>query len=64
MTGDAPGDLDAAKKNGVYYYPILVKYEKESWVEFVEKAVPKLIDGTYGNGYQEEKENQFFDNLN
>ena len=23
MIGDAPGDLDAAEKNGVLYYPIL-----------------------------------------
>ena len=25
MCGDAPGDMQAAEKNGVYYYPILVK---------------------------------------
>ena len=30
MIGDAPGDCDAAEKNGVYYYPILVNHEKES----------------------------------
>ena len=27
MCGDAPGDMSAAEKNGVYYYPILVKRE-------------------------------------
>lgn len=64
MTGDAPGDMDAAKKNGVYYYPILVKHEIDSWCEFVNKAVPKLIEGSYGGDYQKEKENEFFDNLN
>lgn len=35
MCGDAPGDLDAARKNGVFYYPILVRHEKESWEDAV-----------------------------
>ena len=34
MVGDAPGDLDAAEKNGVLYYPILVGKEKFSWDRF------------------------------
>ncbi len=63
MTGDAPGDYDAAKKNGVYYYPILVKHEKESWVEFRETAVDKLVSGEYGGAYQEEKVAAFLQNL-
>ena len=63
MTGDAPGDYDAAKKNGVFYYPILVRHEKESWDEFCETAVPHLLDGTYGGAYQEEKVKAFLDNL-
>ncbi|MCD8334392.1 MAG: HAD family hydrolase [Clostridiales bacterium] len=63
MTGDAPGDYDAAKKNGVYYYPILVKHEKESWVEFRETAVDKLVGGEYGGAYQEEKVAAFLQNL-
>jgi len=63
MTGDAPGDLDAAEKNDVFYYPILVRHEKESWAEFKEAAVPKLLEGSYGNGYQEEKIRAFMDNL-
>lgn len=63
MTGDAKGDLDAAKKNGVFYYPILVRHEKESWDEFKETAVDKLTAGTYAGEYQEEKLNAFFENL-
>ena len=63
MTGDAPGDLDAAKKNGVFYFPILVRREKESWAEFKETAVDKLIEGSFGGDYQEEKIAQFSDNL-
>ena len=39
MIGDAPGDCDAAEKNGVYYYPILVNHEKESWDPFQLSAI-------------------------
>lgn len=63
MVGDAPGDKDAAKKNDVYYYPILVRHEKDSWSEFVDVAVAKLMDGSYGGAYQEEKEKEFSENL-
>lgn len=63
MTGDAPGDRDAALKNSVLYYPILVRYEKESWKEFVEMAVPKLVEGTYAGVYQTDKIKIFENNL-
>lgn len=63
MTGDAPGDLDAAKKNGVFYYPILVRNEAQSWKEFKETAVGKLVDGSYGGAYQEERIQVFWENL-
>ncbi len=63
MCGDAPGDLDAAQKNGVFYFPILVKHEAESWAEFTDEAFTRLIEGTYGGGYQEEKIRAFRENL-
>lgn len=63
MCGDAPGDMDAAQKNGVFYYPILVRREKESWKEFQEKAVSHLTEGSYGGEYQQEKINDFLENL-
>lgn len=63
MTGDAPGDLDAAKFNGVFYYPILVRHEGESWAEFRETAVGKLISGAYVGVYQQEKLDAFLNNL-
>ncbi len=63
MTGDAPGDYDAATKNGVYYYPILVKHEKESWTEFKDTAVDKLLDEAYDGEYQQEKVRAFLENL-
>lgn len=63
MTGDAPGDYDAAKKNDVFYYPILVRREKESWEELKEIAVAKLVDGSFAGAYQESKIEQFLENL-
>lgn len=63
MTGDAPGDRDAAASNGVYYYPILVRHEKESWEEFVTEAVQRLVSGTFGGAYQEGKIRKFEENL-
>lgn len=63
MCGDAPGDLKAAEQNGVFYYPILVRREKESWDEFRESALGKLLEGSYEGAYQQKKINAFVENL-
>lgn len=63
MCGDAVGDLEAAEKKGVFYYPILVRHEEESWKEFVTDGLPHLLKGTYGDGYQQEKKAKFIENL-
>jgi len=63
MVGDAPGDSDAADKNGVYYYPILVNKEPESWQELMETGLAKLKDGTFGGDYQKKKKDEFLRNL-
>ena len=63
MCGDAPGDLQAAEKNGVFYFPILVRKEKESWEEFMEKGFSHLLNGTYEGAYQNEKKAAFLQNL-
>lgn len=52
MVGDAPGDRDAAAQNGVWYYPILVGKEGESWNKLLEEAFPKLLEGTFDETYQ------------
>lgn len=62
MVGDAPGDSDAAKKNGVHFYPILVNHEKESWDEAVAVAFEKLRSGDYAE-YGVQKEQAFLQNL-
>ena len=63
MCGDAPGDMQAAKRNGVYYYPILVGKEGQSWEEFIQTGLPALLDGSYGGAYQAAKEKEFLKNL-
>ena len=62
MVGDAPGDSDAAEKNGVHYYPILVNHEKESWDEAIASAFPKLQSGEYAP-YGAAKKQAFLENL-
>ncbi len=63
MCGDALGDLEAAEKNGVFYYPILVKNEKSSWQEFIDNGFDRLINGEYAGEYQAQKRIQFLKNL-
>jgi phosphoglycolate phosphatase-like HAD superfamily hydrolase len=63
MVGDAPGDLDAAQKNGVFYYPILVGMEKFSWDRFRNEALGKFIDGSFGGDYQQQLIDEFNANL-
>ena len=62
MVGDAPGDCDAAEKNGVHYYPILVNHEKESWDEAIAVGFAKLQSGEYAE-YGAAKKQEFLHNL-
>ena len=62
MVGDAPGDCDAAEKNAVHYYPILVNHEKESWDEAIAVAYEKLRSGEYA-AYGAEMKQKFLQNL-
>ena len=62
MVGDAPGDCDAAEKNGVWYYPILVNHEKDSWDEAITTAFDKLKCGEYAE-YEPLKKREFLKNL-
>ena len=63
MCGDAPGDCDATQKNGVFFYPILVRNEKASWEEFIAEGFERLLSGVYAGDYQTKKTAQFFKNL-
>jgi len=62
MVGDAPGDCDAAEKTGVWYFPILVNWEEESWTELREAALDLFRAGSYGS-IQADKKQVFVENL-
>ena len=63
MVGDAPGDSDAAEQNSVFYYPILVNKEPESWQELINTGLAHLKEGTYSGDYQTKKKEEFLRNL-
>ena len=47
MIGDAPGDHDAATKNGVLFYPIIPGDEVASWTRATEEVADQLKNGSY-----------------
>jgi phosphoglycolate phosphatase-like HAD superfamily hydrolase len=51
MVGDAPGDWNAAKANGVLFYPIDPGFEEESWQRFFEEGLPRFFAGTFAGEY-------------
>lgn len=63
VCGDAPDDLDAAQKNNVLYYPIIVKCENRSWEEFFTEGFAYLLNGEYAGEYQQRKIDIFLKNL-
>lgn len=62
VLGDAPGDERAAAENGVYFYPILVKKESESWKEFRLEAFDKFTERGFED-YEQSCKKKFFHNL-
>jgi phosphoglycolate phosphatase-like HAD superfamily hydrolase len=52
MIGDAPGDLSAAKNNGVLFYPINPGHEAVSWKRFYTEALDGFFAGTYAGEYE------------
>ena len=63
MCGDAPGDEQAARKNRVLYYPILVNREDESWRRFLEEGLGKFLKNEYAGAYQQALLDEFNANL-
>jgi phosphoglycolate phosphatase-like HAD superfamily hydrolase len=52
MIGDAMGDLDAAKNNGVLFYPIVPGKEDKAWERFLNEGLVKFTKGTYEGTYE------------
>ena len=59
MIGDAPGDLEAARANGVLFYPIDPGDEDESWRRFHDEALPRFFGGTYAGAYMDDRVTRF-----
>lgn len=59
MVGDAPGDLQAARANGVLFYPVEPGREDASWQRFYEEALPRFFSGAYAGEYMDERIRQF-----
>ncbi len=53
MIGDALGDRDAAKKNGLLFYPINPGNEEQSWKRFYNEAFDRFIAGKYSGQYED-----------
>lgn len=60
MVGDAPGDHDAAKDNGVLFYPIIPGQEVESWRRLRTEAAGKFQMGGYAGAYMDSILTQFY----
>jgi phosphoglycolate phosphatase-like HAD superfamily hydrolase len=59
MIGDAPGDMKAAKSNGVLFYPINPGHEEESWEKFFEEAMDRFFSNQYAGDYERELISEF-----
>jgi phosphoglycolate phosphatase-like HAD superfamily hydrolase len=55
MIGDAPGDMKAAKSNGILYFPINPNKEEKSWEVFYHEAAQKFKNADYAGDYEHER---------
>jgi phosphoglycolate phosphatase-like HAD superfamily hydrolase len=53
LIGDAFGDLNAAKSNGVLFFPINPGKEDLSWKIFLNEGLEKFVHGSYAGNYEE-----------
>jgi phosphoglycolate phosphatase-like HAD superfamily hydrolase len=52
MIGDAPGDFNAAKKNGALFFPINPGHEEASWQRLYEEGLDRFFGGSYEGAYE------------
>lgn len=51
--GDAPGDHQAARTNGVLFRPIIPGHETDSWRETLEQSARRFREGSYRGAYMD-----------
>lgn len=59
MIGDAPGDLKAAKKNGVLFFPVNPGHEEKSWEKLHDEALEMFFSGKYEGDYEKSLIDEF-----
>jgi phosphoglycolate phosphatase-like HAD superfamily hydrolase len=59
MIGDARGDLDAAKNNGILFFPVIPGKEDQSWERFFIEGFDKFINGEFAGNYEEKLLSEF-----
>lgn len=59
MLGDAPGDLEAARRNNVLFFPICPGKEEESWQRFHDEAIDRFLSGDYAGAYEQARIREF-----
>lgn len=63
MVGDAVGDHKAAEANGVYFYPILVRHETESWRKLCSETIRMFGEGQMDEEYRDNLIKLFYENF-
>lgn len=63
MIGDAKGDLDAAKNNGILFFPVIPGNEDSSWTVFINEGYNKFTTGNFRGKYEEKLINEFLRSL-
>ncbi len=59
MIGDAPRDLEAARINGVLFYPVNPGHEEASWERLCNEALDKFFTGSYEGEYEQKLIEEF-----
>lgn len=52
MIGDAKGDLDAARNNGILFYPVIPGKEDTSWEQFLDEGLRNFTGGKFAGSYE------------
>ena len=59
MIGDAPGDFNAAKKNGALFFPINPGSEEASWERLHTEALGRFFGGNFAGEYESKLVKEF-----
>ena len=59
MIGDAPGDFNAAKKNGALFFPITPGSEEKCWERLFGESLDRFYKGSYAGDYEAQLVKEF-----